>query len=55
MKKEMKTVAEYNTPKCKVVNIHVQNLVCASPYGASGAAGNGFDDDNTTDYSDNDF
>lgn len=32
MVKETKTSAEYKTPKCRVVGIHVQNLVCASPF-----------------------
>lgn len=30
---------EYKTPKCKVVGIHVQKVVCTSPYGVQGAAG----------------
>lgn len=30
---------EYKTPKCKVVGIHVQKVVCTSPYGAEGQAG----------------
>ena len=42
MKTETKTVAEYRAPKCKVVSVHAQNLVCTSPgdgYGVLGAAG----------------
>ena len=43
MVNETKTFAEYKAPKCRVVGIHVQNLVCASPYdddyGANGYSG----------------
>ena len=35
----VKTNTEYRTPNCEVVNVHVQNLVCASPYGLEGGAG----------------
>lgn len=31
MKKETKTIVEYKAPKCKCVEVHVQNLVCTSP------------------------
>ena len=31
MKKETKTIAEYKAPKCKVMGVHVQNLLCSSP------------------------
>lgn len=46
---------EYKTPKCKVVNVHMQKVMCSSPYGDTAKAGNGFNADNTTDYSDEDF
>ena len=38
MVNETKTSAEYKAPKCKVVGIHVQNLVCTS-WGDEGEAG----------------
>lgn len=52
MKTQTKTIGEYNAPKCKVVEVHVQNLVCASPYGDQGRAGNGYNESNTADYGD---
>lgn len=39
MKIETKTVAEYRTPECEVLEIQVQKVVCTSPYGAMGTAG----------------
>lgn len=33
MKTVTKTIAEYKAPRCKCVELHVQNLVCASPNG----------------------
>lgn len=39
MKKEMKNLTEYKTPKCRIVTVQAQNLVCTSPYGVDGAAG----------------
>lgn len=37
---------EYRTPKCKVVGIHVQKVVCTSPYGDMGAPGADVDVEN---------
>lgn len=42
---------EYRTPKCKVVGIHVQKVVCTSPYGDYGAPGA----DTGVDYDDTDY
>ena len=38
METKTKTIAEYKAPRCKVVGIHVQNLVCTS-FGEEGEAG----------------
>lgn len=40
MKAVTKTYVEYKTPRCKCVEVHVENLVCQSP--------NGFDSVNGT-------
>lgn len=39
MKKEFLCAHEYRTPVCKLVRVHVDGLVCASPYGYQGEAG----------------
>lgn len=40
---------EYKTPKCKVVGIHVQKVVCTSPTDYTLGGGGFYDDSSTND------
>lgn len=53
MKTIERTTQEYKTPKCKVVNVHVEGLICLSPngYGDDGEAGGNVN----VDYDDYDY
>lgn len=49
MVNETKTFAEYKTPKCRVLKMQVQNLVCTSPNEYTQGGGGYYDDGNTID------
>lgn len=47
MLKETNSIAEYKTPKCKVVNIFVQNSILSASQGTIPNDGDLTDDDET--------